>query len=164
MRMRTYAWGRSSTSSDGRKLPRSAATVATTPLSRKMLVRGETALGETALDSTKPRTAPGLNAITSDSDVVGLAIVVPDSLPGDLRGHVCQLAHERLGFEHRCALAAAGGFSDFAHRDAIYVLRYQLPIGERVPLRIRFTYRSLVEGARPAATFRLRDGDVVVVE
>jgi polysaccharide export outer membrane protein len=62
------------------------------------------------------------------------------------------------------ALAAAGGFSDFAHRDAIYVLRYQLPIGERVPLRIRFTYRSLVEGTRPAATFRLRDGDVVVVE
>jgi len=62
------------------------------------------------------------------------------------------------------ALAAAGGFSDFAHRDAIYVLRYQLPLGERVPQRIRFTYRSLVEGARPAATFRLRDGDVVVVE
>jgi polysaccharide export outer membrane protein len=62
------------------------------------------------------------------------------------------------------ALAAAGGFSDFAHRDAIYVLRYQLPIGERVPLRIRFTYRSLVEGTRPAANFRLRDGDVVVVE
>lgn len=62
------------------------------------------------------------------------------------------------------ALAAAGGFSDFAHRDAIFVLRYELPIGERVPLRIRFTYRALVEGARPASTFRLRDGDVVVVE
>jgi polysaccharide export outer membrane protein len=62
------------------------------------------------------------------------------------------------------ALAAAGGFSEFAHRDAIHVLRYQLPLGERAPLRIRFTYRALAQGERPASAFRLRDGDVLVVE
>lgn len=62
------------------------------------------------------------------------------------------------------ALAAAGRFTDFAHRDAIYVLRYQLPIGERVPLRIRFDYRLLAQGDRPSASFRLRHGDMLVVE
>jgi polysaccharide biosynthesis/export protein len=62
------------------------------------------------------------------------------------------------------ALAAAGGFSDFADRDAVYLLRYQVPTGERAPLRIRFTYRALAQGERPAAAFRLRDGDVLVVE
>jgi len=62
------------------------------------------------------------------------------------------------------ALAAAGGFSEFAHRDAIHVLRYHLPLGERAPLRIRFSYRALAQGERPAASFRLRDGDVLVVE
>lgn len=62
------------------------------------------------------------------------------------------------------ALAAAGGFTEFAHRDAVHVLRYQLPLGERVPLRIRFSYQALARGERPAAAFRLRDGDVLVVE
>jgi len=62
------------------------------------------------------------------------------------------------------ALAAAGGFGEFAHREAVYVLRYQLPLGERVPLRIRFDHRALTRGERPAASFRLTDGDVVVVE
>jgi polysaccharide export outer membrane protein len=62
------------------------------------------------------------------------------------------------------ALAAAGRFTELARRDAIYVLRYQLPIGERVPLRIRFEYRLLAQGDRPSASFRLRHGDVVVVE
>lgn len=62
------------------------------------------------------------------------------------------------------ALAAAGGFSEFAHKDAIHVLRFQPSLGERSPLRIRFTYRALAQGERPASSFRLRDGDVLVVE
>lgn len=61
------------------------------------------------------------------------------------------------------ALAAAGRFTDHARRD-VYVLRYQLPIGEPAPLRIRFDYRRLAQGDRPSASFRLRHGDVVVVE
>jgi polysaccharide biosynthesis/export protein len=56
------------------------------------------------------------------------------------------------------ALAGAGGLTEFAGRDDIYVLR-EAP----APRRIRFTYDSLVEFP-PAQTFRLRPGDIVVVE
>ncbi|MCM2333910.1 MAG: polysaccharide export protein [Anaeromyxobacteraceae bacterium] len=62
------------------------------------------------------------------------------------------------------ALASAGGFSEFAHRDRIHVLRYQVPLGAPAPLRIRFDYEALARGERAPAAFRLRDGDVVVVD
>ena len=54
------------------------------------------------------------------------------------------------------ALAAAGGLGEFADPDSIYVLRR----GER----IRFTYKALVQADRRAVGFRLRAGDVIVVE
>jgi polysaccharide export outer membrane protein len=60
------------------------------------------------------------------------------------------------------ALAAGGGFTEFAHRDGIFVLR--VPSGELVPQRIRFTWAELVRGQGLAAQFRLVAGDVVVVE
>jgi polysaccharide export outer membrane protein len=56
------------------------------------------------------------------------------------------------------ALANAGGLTENAARDDIYVLR-EAP----VPRRIRFTYDRLTR-TPPASTFRLRLGDVVVVE
>jgi polysaccharide export outer membrane protein len=54
------------------------------------------------------------------------------------------------------ALAAAGGLGEFADSDRIFVLRQGA--------RIRFTYRALTRADRRAAIFRLRPGDVVVVE
>lgn len=60
------------------------------------------------------------------------------------------------------ALAAAGGLNDFAHRDGIFVLR-RVP-QENQPMRIRFTWRALVEGSGRAAGFLLQAGDVVVAE
>ncbi len=57
------------------------------------------------------------------------------------------------------ALAVAGGMTEFAHRSRIFVLRAQ-----PAPVRIRFTYRSLVRGEARAARFRMRGGDVLVVE
>lgn len=54
------------------------------------------------------------------------------------------------------ALAAAGGLNDFASRDRIFVLRG----GQR----IRFTFRDLTQAQPRAAAFRLRPGDVLVVE
>jgi polysaccharide export outer membrane protein len=57
------------------------------------------------------------------------------------------------------ALAAAGGFSDFAHRDRIFVLRR-----EPMPVRIRSTFDALSRGQGLAAMFRLQAGDAVVVE
>ena len=56
------------------------------------------------------------------------------------------------------ALAAAGGLTPFAHKDRIYVDRP----GE--PQRIRFSYQELLRGVGRGASFRLRLGDVIVVE
>jgi polysaccharide export outer membrane protein len=55
------------------------------------------------------------------------------------------------------ALAAAGGFTDYADRDRIFVIRN----GTK---RIRFTYGALSKAAEKTARFRLRPGDVVVLE
>jgi polysaccharide export outer membrane protein len=57
------------------------------------------------------------------------------------------------------ALASAGGLNDFAHKDRIFVLR-NAP--ERV--RIRFSFDALTSQTGRAASFRLQDGDVIVVE
>ena len=56
------------------------------------------------------------------------------------------------------ALANAGGLTENANRDDIFVLR-----SAPVPRRIRFTYELLTRSA-PTSPFRLRAGDVVVVE
>jgi polysaccharide export outer membrane protein len=62
-------------------------------------------------------------------------------------------------------LAAAGGLTDYANRNAIFVIRGAAPnAGAPGPERIRFSYEALVTGNVAAARFRLRNGDVVVVE
>jgi polysaccharide export outer membrane protein len=57
------------------------------------------------------------------------------------------------------ALAAGGGFTDFAHRDRIFVLRRDPKL-----VRIRFTFEALSRGQGRAAALQLQDRDVVVVE
>jgi len=57
------------------------------------------------------------------------------------------------------ALAAAGGLTDYASHDRIFVLR-----GGDKPLRVRFTYDDLSGGEMASTRFQLRRGDVVVVE
>lgn len=57
------------------------------------------------------------------------------------------------------ALAAAGGLTDYANRDRIFVVRR----GEK-PLRVRFTFDGLAGGDSAAVRFTLQRGDVVVVE
>jgi polysaccharide biosynthesis/export protein len=56
------------------------------------------------------------------------------------------------------ALAGAGGLTEFAHKDRIFVLR-KVP----TPIRIRFTFASLTDTG-PAGAFRLQQGDIVVIE
>jgi polysaccharide biosynthesis/export protein len=60
------------------------------------------------------------------------------------------------------ALAAAGGLTDYAKRDGIYVLRSASD--GKGTARIRFRYSALTGGERVAASFHLRPGDVVTVE
>jgi polysaccharide export outer membrane protein len=58
------------------------------------------------------------------------------------------------------AIAAAGGLTEFADKSGIYVLRTT----GNATTRIRFKWEFLI-GADPSATqFRLKTGDVVVVE
>lgn len=61
------------------------------------------------------------------------------------------------------ALAAAGSFTEFAHRDRIFVLRHGAAPADPV-IRIRFEYEALTRADRRSAAFRLQLGDVVVVE
>jgi polysaccharide export outer membrane protein len=56
-------------------------------------------------------------------------------------------------------LAHAGGLTDYATRDRIFLVRQQ-----PTPIRIRFTYDWVVRNDGLAAAFPLRPGDLVVVE
>lgn len=58
-------------------------------------------------------------------------------------------------------LAEAGGLTQYARRDRIFVLRNAA--GAQTP-RIRFRYEDLSRGTGRALAFRLQPGDVVVVE
>ena len=59
------------------------------------------------------------------------------------------------------ALALAGGLTQLASPDKIFVIRYDDP---QAPTRIRFTYQALTRVEGSAAGFRLRPRDVLVVE
>ncbi|HEX8703668.1 MAG TPA: polysaccharide biosynthesis/export family protein [Myxococcaceae bacterium] len=60
------------------------------------------------------------------------------------------------------ALAQADGFTDYAQLDGIFVLRQEPE--SPLPQRIRFKYESVIRTQGKGAEFRLRTGDVVVVE
>ena len=57
------------------------------------------------------------------------------------------------------ALAGAGGLTEFATKDRIFVYRKATP-----PVRVRFTWDALTHGEGQGAAFVLKQGDVVVVE
>ena len=56
-------------------------------------------------------------------------------------------------------LALAGGLTDYAARDRIFVIRTSPQ-----PMRIRFTYESVSRGEPHTAAFALHQGDLVVAE
>jgi polysaccharide export outer membrane protein len=56
------------------------------------------------------------------------------------------------------ALASAGGLSDYADADGIFVLRKDMP------KRVRFRFQDLRDGEKRAMQFALQAGDVIVVE
>jgi len=60
------------------------------------------------------------------------------------------------------ALASAGGLTQFAHEDQIYVLRSASEAAR--PVRIRFRYEALAHAEGQSGTFHLQRNDVVVVE
>ncbi|MBE2248972.1 MAG: polysaccharide biosynthesis/export family protein [Myxococcus sp.] len=60
------------------------------------------------------------------------------------------------------AIAAAGGLTDFAHKDGLFVLRKPGPVDK--PVRIRFTWEALTSGDQASVKFLLQPQDVVVAE
>jgi len=56
-------------------------------------------------------------------------------------------------------LAQVGGLTEFGSKNHVYVIR-EHPKNRR----IRFHYDQLLQGERMSTSFRLRDGDIVVVE
>jgi polysaccharide export outer membrane protein len=60
------------------------------------------------------------------------------------------------------AISEAGGFTDYAREDGIFLLRREP--GYPTPVRIRFNWELLSRNEGTAAAFRLKTGDVVVVE
>ena len=56
-------------------------------------------------------------------------------------------------------LANAGGLTELAHKDRIFVLRR-----DPNPVRIRFSFELLSRLDNRASSFRIQSGDVVVVE
>jgi polysaccharide export outer membrane protein len=78
---------------------------------------------------------------------VGGEVAKPGVYPLDIGGGVLQ------------SIVNAGGLTQNASYDRIFVLRQGSP-----PVRIRFTYNALVHLIGRAAVFKLRPGDVVVVE
>jgi polysaccharide export outer membrane protein len=95
--------------------------------------------------------APRVTVAVEESKPLTISVLGEVARPGP------QVLDEQTGVAH--ALAAAGGLTTFAHKDRIFVVRTSPK-----PLRIHFTYDALTRGLGAAASFRLRPGDVIVVE
>ncbi len=82
------------------------------------------------------------------------------SVVGEVTNPGVYVLEPRSGVLH--ALASAGGFTQYAHENRIFVLRRSGT--EAQPTRIRFTWEALTQVEGKAATFKLQRNDVLVVE
>jgi polysaccharide export outer membrane protein len=89
--------------------------------------------------------------VVEESTPLSISVLGEVSKPGS------QVLQRELGVAD--ALAAAGGLSAFAHKSRIFVVRNGPP-----PVRIHFTYDAITRKVGKASQFRLRAGDVVIVE
>lgn len=95
--------------------------------------------------------APSVTVTVEDYQLIVIAVLGEvtrsGNYPFDPRASVAQV------------LAQAGGLTDYASRDRIFVVR-----SAPRPMRVRFTYEEISHGDPKSAGFALRDGDLVVVE
>ena len=112
----------------------------------------QTARGiEARLEETKIVVGPRVAVLLEESRPLSIGVLGTVARPG--------MYNLDPGAGVAEALASAGGLTEFARRDHIFVVR-RLPL----PLRIRFTFEDITQARGRAATFRLQAGDVVVVE
>ncbi len=98
--------------------------------------------------------APRVTVSLEDEKLVSISVLGEVAKPG-----VYDLA---AGSGVLQALASAGGMTPWASSDRIFVLRRSG--AEAQPARIRFTEDALAHAVDRSSAFRLRRGDVVVVE
>jgi polysaccharide biosynthesis/export protein len=102
----------------------------------------------------------GLKSVVLNPKVT---VVVEESRPLTISvlGEVAKPGTQTLERDYGVAqaLAAAGGLTSFAKKDRIFVVR-----STPKPHRVHFTYDALTRTVGAAAKFRLKAGDVVVVE
>ena len=96
--------------------------------------------------------APNVTVVVEEFQPLSISVIGEVSHPGTF-------ALERNSGVLQ-AIAAAGGLTDYASRDSVYVLRSS-PVGRRIRFRYEFLTRSPPEGS---STFLLRPRDIVVVE
>jgi polysaccharide export outer membrane protein len=147
-------------------------------ISGKVKVRGD---GKISLPLVKEQVAAGLTPTMLGKLLeAGLkafvinpvvTVAVEETHPVDLSvlGEVARPGVYKLGDEADVLhmLALAGGLTPFARRDGIFVVRRVQGADRKTSsraLRIRFTYQALTRAEGRSASFRLQDGDVLVVE
>jgi polysaccharide biosynthesis/export protein len=124
------------------------------PLAGAILVGGKSASEAAALISRELSRfvqAPRVEVTLSAHGTVSVPVLGEVRSPGAYP--------VRQGASVLTALASAGGLSDFADEDYIFVLR-----SSPTPLRIRFRYADLVTPAAQGTRFALQDGDAILVE
>jgi polysaccharide export outer membrane protein len=99
--------------------------------------------------------------VVSPSVVVDIEEAAPIkvTLIGEIRRPGTIKLDPPMGLVH--ALADGGGLTEFASQSRIFVMR---SMGTPGLTRIRFSYNDLIRGEPHAVGFRLRSGDVVIVE
>jgi polysaccharide biosynthesis/export protein len=124
------------------------------PLLGQVLVAGSRP--EDVANSLKQRLKPYVNS--PEVTVVILESHVIVSLVGEIKNvGVIEVRRPATVLQ---AIATAGGLTEFADRSGIYVLRTH----KGVTTRVRFTWDMLIDADPAALSFRLRTGDVIVLE
>lgn len=121
---------------------------------------GEIAVAGLTPEEVRARLATKLQGIIVTPEIT-ISVSTPRPLSISVVGEVRTQGNFTIPFGEGVigALARAGGLTEFADKERIYVLR-EWP--KRV--RIRFNFEDLSTGEVKSASFKLRDRDIVVVE
>lgn len=106
------------------------------------------------------KVAQALASVVSAPEVT-VTVTVPRPVRVSVTGEVNRDGTYTVQFDATLlsVLAVAGGLTPFADRNSIFIIRTRPKL-----MRIRFRYDDLKGGESASTLFRLRDGDVVVVE
>jgi polysaccharide biosynthesis/export protein len=121
---------------------------------------GEIPVEGLTVDEVKKKVAASLNGIVTDPQIT-VSVSTPRTLRISVLGEVRTQGNVQVPYGEGVlgAIARAGGLTEYADGDSIFVLREK---PKRT--RIRFTFKDLTRGDEKSDAFKLRDGDIVVVE